>query len=171
MPNTPSGSRPDPMSREVDRLLAQLADAGAGRARESDLPERTHASRSTFRSRVRPRPRAKVDQERYDRLALWARVFLASVLGVVITQWPYAHACGWPLIGYFGAISMVLLAGGWIAVASWKQREPVGHALSLILLFWGIVLAAEQLLPRIGYAALTATWRCGGEPWLQFMGT
>jgi hypothetical protein len=171
MPNLPSGSKPDPMSREVDRLLAQLADVGSGRSRESDPYERTHASRPTFRSRVRPRPRAKADQERYDRIALWARVFLASVLGVVITQWPYAHACGWPLIGYLGAITMVLLAGGWIAVASWNQREAAAHALSFILVFWGTVLAAEQLLPRIGYAALSATWRCGAEPWLPFMGS
>ncbi len=170
MPNTPRGSKPDPMSREVDRLLAQLGDIGSGRSRDSDAYERA-ASRPTFRSRVRPRPRAKVDQERYDRIALWARVFLASVLGVVITQWPYAHACGWPLIGYLGAITMVLLAGGWIAVASWNQREVVAHILSFILVFWGIVLAAEQLLPRIGYAALSATWRCGAEPWLPFMGS
>jgi hypothetical protein len=42
--------------------------------------------------------------------------------------------------------------------------------LSFILLFWGIVLAAEQLLPRIGYAAVTAGWRCGTEAWLPFMG-
>ncbi len=119
---------------------------------------------------MRSSPRGQADQERYDRIGLWARVFLASALGVVITQWPYAHTCGWPLIGYLGAITMVLLAGGWIAVASWNQREAAAHVLSFILVFWGIVLAAEQLLPRIGYAALTSTWRCGAEPWLPFMG-
>ena len=89
---TPRGSKPDPMSREVDRLLAQLADAGSGRSREPDHHERPQASRPTFRSRVRSSPRAKADQERYDRIGLWARVFLASALGVVITQWPYAHS-------------------------------------------------------------------------------
>jgi hypothetical protein len=40
------------------------------------------------------------------------------------------------------------------------MRSGVPHVLSLMLVFWGIVLTAEQLLPRIGYAAESATWRC-----------
>jgi len=55
---------------------------------------------------------------------------------------------------------MVMLAGGWIAVSSWRLRVGVVHTLALMLLFWGIVLAAEQALPRVGYAAERATWRC-----------
>jgi hypothetical protein len=34
---------------------------------------------------------------------------------------------------------------------------------SLILGFWGVVLAAEQVLPRIGYAEEEATWMCSAE--------
>ncbi len=77
-----------------------------------------------------------------------------------MTQWPYPYGCGLPLLGYLGAVSTVLLTGAWIAFASWKLRSGVTHILSLILFFWGIVLAAEQLLPRIGYAADWASWRC-----------
>jgi hypothetical protein len=36
----------------------------------------------------------------------------------------------------------------------------VAHILALVILFWGIVLAAEQVLARIGYAAERASWRC-----------
>jgi hypothetical protein len=56
----------------------------------------------------------------------------------------------------------VLLTGAWIAFASWKLRSGFVHILSLILI-WGIVLAAEQLLPRIGYAADRASWACPPE--------
>jgi len=28
------------------------------------------------------------------------------------------------------------------------------------VIFWSIVLAAEQILPRVGYAYETATWMC-----------
>jgi hypothetical protein len=42
----------------------------------------------------------------------------------------------------------VILTGARIAFASWKLRSGLVHILSLILIFWGIVLAAGQLLPR-----------------------
>jgi len=34
------------------------------------------------------------------------------------------------------------------------------HVVSLGLIVWGLVLAAQQVLPRIGYAAASASWRC-----------
>jgi hypothetical protein len=93
-------------------------------------------------------------------VSLWARVLLGTALGVLMTQWPYANGCGLPLLGYLGGVLTVLLAGGWIAFESWKQRSGITHIAALILFFWGIVLAGEQLLPRIGYAVDRATWRC-----------
>ncbi len=93
-------------------------------------------------------------------LALWARVLLGATLGVVMTQWPYPHSCDLPLLGYLGAVTTVILAGSWLAFASWRLRSGPAHILSLILVYWGIVLAAEQVLPRIGYAADGASWRC-----------
>jgi hypothetical protein len=74
--------------------------------------------------------------------------------------WPYPHACGWALLGYLGAVAAVLLAGAWIAFASWRMRSGVTHLLSLVLFYWGLVLAAEQVLPRIGYAADPGAWLC-----------
>jgi hypothetical protein len=163
MPSTPHGPKPDPMSREVDRLLAQLGDRGSERSRDPESRERASASRPPFRSRGRGGTRPKAGEARYDRLGLWARLALGAALGGLITQWPYARACDWALLGYLGAVAMVLLAGGWIAIASWRLRDEVAHAASLILFFWGLVLAADQLLPRIGYAAVEAGWRCGPD--------
>jgi hypothetical protein len=87
-------------------------------------------------------------------------VLLGIGLGAVMTQWPYSHGCGLPLAGYLAAIGVVMLAGAWTAFASWKLRSGLPHVLSLILFYWGIVLAAEQLLPRLGYAATGAGWLC-----------
>jgi heme A synthase len=87
-------------------------------------------------------------------------VFLGLVLGGLMTQWPYPHGCGLPLLGYLGAVAMVMVTGAWIAVVSWKLRHVVAHILAFVILFWGIVLVAERVLPRIGYAAEPASWRC-----------
>lgn len=91
------------------------------------------------------------------------RVALGAVLGVLITQWPYSSACGFPLYAYLGAVAMVMLAGAWGSLASWKLRMGAAHVMSLIVVFWGIVLAAEQILPRIGYAGERAAWSCPAQ--------
>ena len=96
-----------------------------------------------------------------DRLALWARVALGILLGVLITQWPYPHGCGWPLARYLGAVGVVVLAGAWIAVVSWRLRSGIAHVLAYLLLFWGMALVAERVLPRVGYAAEQGQWGCG----------
>jgi len=143
---------PDPMAREVDRLLAQLARVGSPGGRES--------SRTATRPKVTVGSSSAKVPSRGDLVALWARLALGGGLGGLMTQWPYPHGCGWPLLGYAGAVATVLLAGGWIALASWKLRSGAAHVLALILFFWGIVLAGEQVLPRVGYAAERASWRC-----------
>ena len=105
--------------------------------------------------------RAIVANPRWNVAALWGRALLTTALGVAMIQWPYPHACGWALLGYLGAVVAVLLAGAWVAFASWRLRNGLTHLLSLVLFFWGLVLAAEQVLPRIGYAPDPAAWLCG----------
>jgi hypothetical protein len=75
--------------------------------------------------------------------------------------WPYFRSCGLPLFGYMFAIVALIAAGGWTAIIAWKLRSPAAHTVSLLLLFWGIVLAFSEILPRNGYAAVSATWHCG----------
>src|SRR4051812_33270116 len=89
MPKPQEPSKPDPLAREVDRLLASLA--GSGPKPEPDPRPQTRAAKP----RTAPPPaRRRTDSTRPDLAALWARVVLGAVLGVMITQWPYAHACG-----------------------------------------------------------------------------
>jgi hypothetical protein len=164
----PSGTpRPDPMAREVDRLLAGLAYRGPQpdeRPARGDGPKPNPRGdgpkpNSVPRRASRPKPRAEATT-RATLAALWARVGLGVLLGGMITQWPYAHACGLPLLAYFGAITMVIVAGAWAAVASWTRRHPSSHVLGLLLVLWGIALAAYQILPRVGYAAERWGWQC-----------
>ena len=100
----------------------------------------------------------------WSAVALWARVSAVVILGAAMTQWPYSTRCGWALSAYLGAVVTVMVAGGWAAFVSWKARTAPAHVLSLMLVFWGFVLAAEQSLPRIGYAAEQASWSCVREP-------
>jgi hypothetical protein len=153
MSTSPGRSQPDPMAREVDRLLAGLSHVG----RPSGQTTAPRPVIHTGSARVASSPKASA---RGDAAALWGRALLGVVLGGLMTQWPYSHGCGLPLLGYLGAVAMVMLAGAWIAFASWKLRAGTVHILGLILFFWGIVLAAEQLLPRIGYAAERGSWYC-----------
>src|SRR5881409_357843 len=72
-------------------------------------------------------------------LGTWARVVLGLLIGIGMTQWPYTHGCGLRLIVYlFG----------------------VAHVLSQGLIIFGLVLAAREVLPRIGYAKAEAPWLC-----------
>jgi hypothetical protein len=151
------GKTPDPMSKVVDRLLAQLP--GLDGARE---PEHTGSIR--YGTQVGIGRELHQSATAGDLLGLWFRVLLGFTLGGLMLSWPYSRECGFPLFGYLAAVTAVMLAGGWAAVSAWKFRAPLAHVLSLILLFWGIVLGAEQLLPRIGYSIDRATWQCSVNP-------
>ena len=158
MPKPSDTPRPDPLAREVDRLLAGLAYRSP---QPDDRPSRTDTPRPTPAPRRASPPRhCSEAATRGELAALWARVGLGIVLGAVITQWPYVHRCGVPLLEYFGAVTMVIVAGGWIAVASWSRRHPSSHVLALLLVLWGMALAAYEILPRIGYAAERWAWQC-----------
>jgi hypothetical protein len=158
MSKSPHSPRPDPMAREVDRLLAGLANLGAQPDRDDRPRDRTP---TPVPRRSAPRPaRPTVPATRRDLVALWARVLLGIALGGMMTQWPYRYGCGLPLLAYLGAGAMVMVAGVWIAVVSWRLRHAPSHVLALVLLLWGIALAVAQVLPRIGYAAQRWTWHC-----------
>jgi hypothetical protein len=57
-------------------------------------------------------------------------------------------------------VFVVLVTAGWAAIAAWRLRMATAHVLALVAGFWGVVLAAEQVLPRVGYAAESQAWTC-----------
>jgi hypothetical protein len=161
MAATPNDPQAKAMEREVNRLLAQLAHSGAETIAEPRQNGGTYAHQPPARPRSSGPTRPVAARPHWNVAALWGRVVLGVALGAAMMLWPYPHACGWALIGYFGAVAAVLLAGAWIGFASWRLRNGVTHLVSLVLFYWGLVLAAEQVLPRIGYAEDPAAWLCG----------
>jgi hypothetical protein len=93
-------------------------------------------------------------------LTTWFRTLLGLALAVGMTQWPYANACGLNLAVYLGAISTVVVAGLWSAITSWQRRLGLAHTLSLLVLLWGVILVAREILPRVGYARQVRAWTC-----------
>ena len=86
--------------------------------------------------------------------------------------WPYFHECGLPLFGYLLALLSVMVAGTWTAIIAWQLRSPVAHIVSLLVLFWGFLLVSSEVLPRNGYAAVSANWQCrvpdAGPSWMRW---
>jgi hypothetical protein len=163
MANGPeSRSSQNELAKEIDKLLKQLPGADPHLRGDPDPASPASAARPTASSAAAsklPEP-SRLAQ----RISVWLRLVLAAGLAGAITQWPYAYECGRPLYSYLGAIAMVLVAGAWASVWAWRLRAAAAHVLALIVVFWGITLAAEQLLPRIGYAAVTQEWRCRVSP-------
>ncbi len=154
MPKPSPGPKPDPMVGVVDRLLAQLPGLH-GEPQVSAARPRGAGQWSTTVSMARTdsaSPRQLI--------GVWGRVLLGLALGVTMGAWPYLRTCGLPLAGYLGAVVTVILSGGLAASAAWKYRAGLAHIVSLIILFYGIVLAVAELLPRTGYAVDHAVWQC-----------
>jgi hypothetical protein len=93
-----------------------------------------------------------------------ARLALACVLGVAIMFWPYGAKCGFGLAAYLASVGTLVVAGVWASIWTWKHRAAKAHTVSMLLVTWGLVLAAADVLPRVGYAKPTAThpanWVC-----------
>ncbi len=97
---------------------------------------------------------------RKEVLGTWARTAFGVALAISVVQWPFASPCGFPLMIHAGAIGMVMVAGVWSAVVSWRRRIGAAHVASLVTLLTGVILALLLILPRIGYAREAASWFC-----------
>lgn len=115
--------------------------------------------------------KAPAEKERVDEVkrttstfGVFARLVLVVALGLGMLVWPYSARCGPGLFAYLFASAMVVIGGGWTAIWTWRHRSAQAHVLSLLLIVWGIVLATIEILPRVGYAAPSAshpaTWMC-----------
>lgn len=108
--------------------------------------------------------RAKEVKRETSSFGVFARLVLAVALGVAMLFWPYSARCGLGLFGYLAATVVVIVAGGWSAIWTWRHRSAQGHVLSLLLILWGLLLGAQEVLPRVGYAKPDAMhpaiWMC-----------
>ena len=154
-PTPPRGPQHDPMAGVVDRLLAQLPGL-QGQPEPTRAPA-TRSSNGFGPMNIVPRPEVSPQRRM---LGMWFRVALALSLAVTMGWWPYDRSCGFPLLGYLSAVTTVIVAGIWAAMASWRVRSGLAHTIALILVLFGFVLAGSELLTRNGYAVDRATWQC-----------
>lgn len=141
-------------AQEVDRLLRRLRYPPPTMFRDPERP-----GRQASRAAPPPSPPAEVGEPAGPG-GVWLRVGLGIVLSIGLTQWPYPHPCGFRLALFLGAVAMIPIAGVWAAVGAWRRRLAVAHLLALLVIGWGAVLAAREVLPRVGYARVEASWLC-----------
>jgi hypothetical protein len=142
---------------KIDKQLRSLSDEELGIAQPAAA---AHADTSGT-------PRAPVARAAAGgpSWALYGRLAISVFLGVAMLFWPYETRCGVGAFAYLAAVGAVVGSGVWSAVWSWRHRAPRVHTLSLLLVLWGLVLGAIDILPRTGYArpssAHPAGWSCG----------
>lgn len=109
---------------------------------------------------------AKQEREARDGAAFnaWVRLMLVIALAGSIHLWPYPRECSAGLGFYLVAEAAITIGGLWVAIYTWNQRLGRTHVLAFMTALWGMGLLAVEVLPRIGYARVSAThpptWSC-----------
>ncbi len=154
MAKQPPRPMKDPLDDEVNALLQQLPGAEPSPGSDAEDPTAPGAANVGAGAAGRAAP------SRRDRVLVWTRAGLGTLLGVAVTQWPYLHECGFSLLGFVAALLVIVAAGVWASFWAWKMRMATAHLLSVVVAVWALALVANQVLPRTGYAGAQATWRC-----------
>ena len=141
----------DKEMQEVDRLLAKLPEAD---------PKLVGGRAPTVKKPAVATGASDAGPTGLEWIGTWARVAFGLVIGIGMTQWPYTHGCGLYLLFYGLGVGALLVVGAWSSLSSWKRRLGLAHVLSLLLITWGLVFAAREVLPRIGYAQTQGVWLC-----------
>jgi hypothetical protein len=149
---------------KVDKQLASLSDeALLGNTTPAPVVKGgREAARAPARSA--PAEAAAPAPKSTSTFGVYARLTLAVTVAAAMMIWPYPAKCGLGLAGYLAAVGVVVAGGLWSSVWTWRHRAARSHTVSLLVLTWGLVLGAIEVLPRIGYAKADAnhpaTWVC-----------
>ena len=151
---------------KVDKQLASLSDEqllGAQPAAPLVAPK--DAGRKGATAQPAPalsQPSKPVNET--SAIGVYGRLILALLVGAAMYIWPYPAKCGIGLAGYLASVGVVIAGGLWASVWTWRHRASRAHTLSLLVVLWGLVLGAIQILPRTGYAKPDANhpaaWLC-----------
>jgi hypothetical protein len=139
--------------KKIDRQLESVSD--------SQLMPSAPAAKGTSMPSAAAQARVVAERESTRTWPAFLRLALASALGVAILFWPYPKSCGVELYGYLAAVTVVMAGGLWSSIWTWHHRTARAHVLSLLLVIWGVVLGAVEVLPHAGYARADATRRAG----------
>ena len=137
--------------KKIDKQLESMSDSALIPAPAKNAPPAARTEVATERATTRT-------------WGAFLRLALATALGVGILFWPYSTRCGFGLAGYLAAVGAVAAGGLWSSVWTWRHRTARAHVLSLLLVLWGLVLAAIEIMPHSGYAKADprrpAGWTC-----------
>jgi hypothetical protein len=149
---------------KVDKQLASLSDEqllGAPPAAPLTVPP--SGARPSMKSQP-PASSGPAPGKPTSAIGVYGRLALATLVGAAMYIWPYPAQCGVGLMGYLAAVGVVIAGGLWASVWTWRHRASKAHTLSLLVVLWGLVLGAMQVLPRTGYAKPDANhpaaWLC-----------
>ena len=150
---------------KIDRQLASISDEALTAKRP---PAQAPApAKSRVAAPPAAAPAALPAGSKRGGIMLAARVLLALILGLGLVVWPYRADCGPYLAGYLAAAGVAVASGIWASIWTWRHRAGKAHALSLILVAFGMAAGARKVLPRIGYAYPEAdrpgTWTCPAD--------
>jgi hypothetical protein len=141
---------------KIDKQLESVSDEALFPAKTSGPAKSAKAAASKAENLEKQRTTST--------LGVFLRLLLSVALGIGILWWPYDARCGFGLAGYLAAVGIVTASGIWSAVWTWRHRSARGHTVSLLLILWGLVLGAMEVLPRVGYGKPDvmhpATWVC-----------
>ncbi len=150
--------------RDWDREMAEIDKAIARMPAPPNQPAGVARSATATTAGAAAAAPAAFPVRRRDRAATWLWMVLGLVLAAALPLWPYAAECGAGLFGYLAVIAVLVLSAVLGLRASWRARQGKANALGILLLVWGLTLAATAVLPRIGYARASATWMCPAAP-------
>jgi hypothetical protein len=126
---------------------------------------------------VRARIAAEREEQRKQDAAgnavvTWIQLLLVASLLAALRYWPYERACGPGLFAYVGTEVVILVGAIWIFTRTWRHHMAKTHAIALMLMLAALALLEVEILPRVGYAKVSATnpptvwcadWRPFGE--------
>jgi hypothetical protein len=149
---------------KIDKQLASISDEELMKA-NAPAPVAPGAPKAAGKAPAAPSSAVGVRSDR--KWLLYLRLAVALALAVGIVFWPHAEysiACGVNLFLYLGASVLITGAGMWSAIWSWRHRAAAAHVVSLVIMMWGLVVGASEVLPRVGYAItpgdVPPTWLC-----------
>ncbi|MBC7788684.1 MAG: hypothetical protein H7Z74_01950 [Anaerolineae bacterium] len=151
---------------KIDKQLASVSDEELLRA--SATPPAKAGATAQLKAAPVPASRGLAPAVKPTRgWTVYLRVLIALGLAVGILFWPHATypiRCGPNLFLYLGGTALITVAGMWSGLWTWRHRAGAAHVASLVVIAWGIGLAATQILPRSGYARPDlnhpTTWFC-----------
>ncbi|QJR35550.1 hypothetical protein [Gemmatimonas groenlandica] len=159
---------------KIDKQLASVSDEALLAESKAVAPTKTGARTVAAPTVAAPMRSAPVGSSAPAAGAWkgWVKVAIAVGAAAGLMFWPWPAQCGGPLIGFTAATGAVSLLGMWSAIGTWRHRLGLAHVASLLVVVWGLVLGAREVLPRAGYAVPTAErsegWSCpapsGGLP-------